>query len=70
MKYQHFFFVCLLTLLQSDVQISDLKAQLDEAIGAKLKVEKSKRDLDFKIEELENAVEISANKVCIRSFSY
>jgi myosin protein heavy chain len=48
---------------QNEVQIADLKAQLDEAIAAKLKVEKQKRDLEGKIEELEIAADAAIGKV-------
>lgn len=50
-------------LLQSDVQISDLKTQLDEAIAAKIRVEKARRELESKIEELEGVVENASTKV-------
>jgi hypothetical protein len=45
------------------VQISDLKSQLDEAIAGKIKVEKTKRDLESKVEELSGFVDEASTKV-------
>jgi hypothetical protein len=48
---------------QCDVQISDLKAQLDETVASKIKVEKVKRDLESRVEELESVVDEASTKV-------
>jgi myosin heavy subunit len=48
---------------QTEVQYSELKTQLEESIAAKQKVDKQKRDLDAKVEELENVAESNAGKV-------
>jgi hypothetical protein len=52
---------------QQENQLSDLKSQLDEAIAAKLKVDKQKRDLEGRVDEMDQHIADSASKVCILS---
>lgn len=47
------------------MQLADLKTQLDDAVAGRVKAEKSKRDLEAKVEELEEFLEESAHKVSL-----
>ena len=61
--YCSFYFNILISFKQADVQLGDLKAQLDEAIAGKMKIEKQKRELEGKVEDLETVAEGHSTKV-------